>query len=321
MSQDTRELDRVSARLQTLPPSWWLPRPSEVTVDRLASGTYHTSFLATCGDHRWVVRMNRTSQWGLSAAAQLSREYETLRDVAPSGVTPRPVALLDEPLPLLVESYVEGRPFNYSEGLVPAARAAAVLHRQPLRHSAAYLPDVQPAEFLLADGLRWVERAESSGAASSTTRLLRSWAIRLNACQTHDDEPRGIVHTDMIASNLLLTSGGCFVIDWEGARHGPTAWDLAYFLSPVTTSWAEGSPALTKAQQELFLATYAECADLPLDLVHDAVTRILPLVVLRALCWCVGHSVSPGLHPEIRSHLELLTSPEFVEGTLARVSS
>ncbi|MGD0045144.1 MAG: aminoglycoside phosphotransferase family protein, partial [Isosphaeraceae bacterium] len=199
------------------------------------------------------MRLSRTSQWGLSSHEQLAREFATLRDVESSGVTPCALDLVPGDPPMLIETYIDGQPFLYGLRLRDAARAIAAVHRSLPRHALPHLPMAPPQRFLVEDGLRWVARAEAQGFTPVTVRLLLRAAESLCEATAMSADPLVIVHTDLIGTNLLVTDTGCAILDWEGARLGPAAWDLAYFLSPVTLRWASaGAGQLSVGEKQAF---------------------------------------------------------------------
>lgn len=296
----------------------WLPKPRAVTVERLAGGGYHKNFLVKSAGVVTVARWNRTSQWGLTQVDQLRREFLVLTCVQGSGVTPVPLALLTGDPPFLIESFIEGTPFRYGSEIDHAATAIAAVHCQPIRDLGKAGPVESAAGFLLSDGSRWLHRAEPSGRARSTTRLLRRALLGLKENPRPIETPSVIVHTDLIHSNLLSTAGGCCIVDWEGARLGPAAWDLAYFLSPVTRRWAPAECApITAADEGRFLQIYAAATGIDLDCVITDVKALLPFVIFRALAWCVGYQESEQLEPEIASTIGNFTDPDYVASVIS----
>ncbi|MGA2322064.1 MAG: aminoglycoside phosphotransferase family protein, partial [Solirubrobacteraceae bacterium] len=284
----------------------------------LSLGAYHLNFRLTSGGRRSVVRLSRTSQWGLSSHEQLAREFATLRDVESSGVTPCALDLVPGDPPMLIETYIDGQPFLYGLRLRDAARAIAAVHRSLPRHALPHLPMAPPQRFLVEDGLRWVARAEAQGFTPVTVRLLLRAAESLCEATAMSADPLVIVHTDLIGTNLLVTDTGCAILDWEGARLGPAAWDLAYFLSPVTLRWASaGAGQLSVGEKQAFLTAYARAADVDPDALRASVVALLPWVVFRALAWCAGFQATADLTVAVRERLSTFTDPDVVQRLLA----
>jgi aminoglycoside phosphotransferase (APT) family kinase protein len=318
------ELDRLESTLKGALASEcereWLPRPEAVTVTVLAVGTYHTNFLVQSVDAVFVARYNRLSQWDLSPRNQLEREFATLRDLTASGVTPIPLALLDGDEPFLLESYIPGSAFHYAADTPACAIAIAQAHACAPQSTLGLLSATSPFEFLLDDGESWLDRAVRVdgavgfyGAAESTTILRRTHDRLAEASPVIFDAPNIIVHTDLIQSNILRTETGCALVDWEGARIGPRAWDLAYFLSPVTAQWALPRAELGASHRDDFIRVYAEKSGIDPVQLDAEVSQLMPYVMFRALCWCAERLYS-GEETKLDSSetLELVVSPQFL---------
>ncbi len=311
----------IATALRQIPPCPWLPDPERVTTRLLADGTYHTSVIIESGGTQVVARICRESQWGLTPLDQLRREGLVLADLADTGVVPRPLHLLETDPPILFESYISGGPFRYRD-LESFATALAACHREAPLHCLAFLEPVRPDVVLLQDGAERRRRAERGG-ATDASKLLAHAEHALRRRDPAPLEPPSIVHTDLIHGNLLETSApGCAIVDWEGARLGPPAWDLAYFLSPVTLRWApaDSEPITPERRSDLF-RVYAEAAGTDAGAVAAAVGRLLPFVAFRALCWCIDAVTSPPGEREPSNQLRSFADPSFVEATLRAVGA
>ena len=303
----------VHAALGRLTPSEWLPDPQGVSVQSLSAGAYHHNFLVTSNGRRCVARWNRTSQWGLTSRQQLHREFAVLTDLRHSGVTPIPYALIDDDLPLLIESFIDSSPFRYGPDLASCANAIAAVHCQEPIHSRPALPAEPPQQFLLDDGAEWLRRAEATGGQRPSTDLLRRAMLNLKELPVLHASNKVIVHTDLIHSNILLTTDGCAIVDWEGARLGPAAWDLSYFLSPVTLRWApEECLPISPSDRRSFLVTYAEAVNRDVEVIIEEVEDLLPFVIFRALAWCVGFEQFERHSVDVAARLSSFTDPKFI---------
>jgi len=312
-------LEAITARIRALAPEEWLPEPRSATVAVLAAGAYHQNFVLCCGELTCMLRLNLASQWGLPADEQLRREHDTLADLAGSGVTPRPIALLDGDPSILVEELIAGRPFRYDEDLELAAESIARIHAQPARVSAELLPVIDAAGFLIADGDRWLAGARQAGRLHETVSLLTEARDDLEGIPAAPGGPMSIVNTDLNAGNLIVAGERCFVVDWEAARRASFAWDLAHFLAPTTTLWHRPSACrLSGVLRDEFLTSYAAESRLPADAVAGAVARMTGPVSFRALAWCAGALASEAWTPGSETEHQLLafTDPEFVRSVL-----
>lgn len=302
------------ARLQGLPATPWLPDAAQASLALLSRGAYHCNYLLSCIDTNSVVRINERSQWQLSSEEQLQREYATLVDLADSGVTPKPLALIQGNPPLLIEEFIEGDQFSYSKGLKAAAEAIAQVHQQPVRYARAYLPVEEPHGFLLDDGLRWLSMARQARSCSRTVRLLLRAEEWLRRRPMREMGEAVIVHTDLTATNFLVRGKSCAIVDWEAARRAPAAWDLAYFLSPLTTRWAK--KVLTEAERRRFIGAYVDATGLEYETQLINVEALMPAVLFRALAWCVGFRATENYPESLSGRLKFFTAPGFVERVL-----
>lgn len=261
----------------------------------LAAGAYHEHVVL---DGRWVLRRCLGSQWGLPPREQLARERATLEALAPAGVAPAPGPLVGD---VLVEELVTGRPFTYDD-LPALGRALRAVHAlEP-----AHLPALDARAALLDDARAWLDRAPRGEA----TTLLRELEARV-ARQASPPAPARLVHTDLNPGNLLVTADGeVRLLDWEAARRGDPAWDLAHAISATTTTWdAAARHELSREEVRAFLAAYGD----------EAATRrtatLLDAVVLRALAWCLGFD-DAGAPASLRRALAHHRDPAFIAARL-----
>ncbi len=225
------------------------------------------------------------SQWGLSPQRQLAREQATLRVLAPTGVAPAPHALVCAPGgPILVEELVEGERFSYDRDLPALGSTLARVHAL----TASHLPSVDAAAELLADGRAWLDRAIAAGDDADAAALVGELRGRARS-------PAGalhmLVHTDLNAGNLVVTGGRCRLLDWEAARMGDPAWDLAHAVSPTTTQWdASAACVATPRQVRCMLAAYVGEAVDPAAAAAtvERLPALLDAVMYRALAWVLG---------------------------------
>ncbi len=285
-----------------------------VSLEHLAAGAYHDHHVLTIDGRPVVLRRCTGSQWGLAPAAQLAREHATLVALAPTGLAPRPLGLLVDP-PLLLEELVEGRPFDYARDLPALGAALAQVHA----HAPEHLPAVDARAELLADGAAWLARARTAGTDPEAVALLAALGERVERAGPIA-APAVLVHTDLNAGNLVATEHGVRLLDWEAARRGPAAWDLAHALSPTTTRWdAATACALTQADRDALLDAYVAAGGSAGAVAQ--VGALLEAVVFRALSWCVGMRAAPLADGTLADALERLTRPRAVADAITFASA
>jgi aminoglycoside phosphotransferase (APT) family kinase protein len=288
-----------------------------VSVTLLADGVYHSNFLVRAPGVTYVARVNRESQWGLSCSAQLSREFAVLRDLESAHVAPAPIALIDVgPMPFIIESVVPGEYASHDRDLIACAQAIARAHDCAPVHSAALLDATPAKDFLLADGKALLTSCRITEANQHTLGLLTDAADLLGTVALTETE-QVLLHTDLIQKNLLVDRGRCMIVDWEGARIGDRAWDLAYFLSPVTLSWAYPPANLDDEQKATFITAYARFAGVDRTELAEQIRKFTAFVIFRALSWCTAYaSNSTQIAPSALDRLAVLTSPEYAADAL-----
>lgn len=311
----------ISRALVAAGPSHWLPSPESVTISLLADGIYHANFLVEASGQQCVARVNRKSQWGLTNSAQLTREYAVLHDLKDAGVAPAPLALFaDTQTPFLLETYLPGHYLCYGSDLLTCATTIAKVHACPPVCSHPLLDDAPAHKFLIADGYARLDRCTRTTTNQATLNALANFAEDLDRTIV-PESPRVLLHTDLIQKNILVADGHCAFVDWEGARLGPRAWDLAYFLSPVTLRWAQPSTLLSESQRAAVIDAYALAAGIEASALADEVGVLLPFVIFRALAWCVAYAETAlAMSPRVRELLRLFTSVDFVTETLLEIS-
>jgi len=293
----------------------------QATLRFLARGVYHENYVLSTAQSKYLVRVNLSSQLGLSHDAQARYEFNTLRDVAASSVTPKPIALIpresESDKAILIEEFIYGREFQHDVDLNAAAKSLAKIHRSvPSFNSAMERLDARDA--LRDDGNKWLLIAEQLGCDGATMRLLKT----LSASLVNETESKwhGIVHTDLTRSNFIVNTR-CCLVDWECARFAGVEWDLAHFVAPTTTMWrADQSHRLSAAEIEDFLTAYADASGIrEKELLGQLVKKTLPFIYFRCFAWCAGtharheRALMPPLAEHDANRLLDYLRPEFIE--------
>jgi aminoglycoside phosphotransferase (APT) family kinase protein len=294
---------------------------ADVAVRPLAAGAYHEHAVLEVEGSALVLRRCLASQWDLAPAAQLAREEATLEALRPGDLAPEPHALIpDAPGgPLLVESLVQGRRFVLGDLPGLGVSLAAVHALRP-----EHLPLLDARSELMADGTAWLDRARRSGADTAAIAPLVELGRRADdAGGGPTPAPATLVHTDLNAGNMLVGADGvCRLVDWEAARVGDPAWDLAHAISPTTTQWDASDPrVLAPAEVQAFLSAYRAAAASPGDAAVARLPGLLDAVMFRALAWCLGFAAEarPGggsLPDELAVTLTRFGAPTFIERCL-----
>lgn len=250
----------------------------------LARGCYHANLLWRTADESFVVRIPTAHQFG-DALSQLRHEFGVLKVVEGSGLTPKPVALVERGsrwAPFLVESFLAGRPLTYEQDLLQAARSLAVIHSVSVPQRGRGQP-TKASHVLVADGLARVSLAVRGDVVAAQ---LRHMGEELLGRPWQGIGQEALVNTDLHRANFVI-GPCCGVVDWEGGRWSDVEWDLAHFLSETTTSWGPGCALRLPPEAVVsFLAEYDQRVglDSKRELAKQTIA-LLPFVSFRYLCW------------------------------------
>jgi aminoglycoside phosphotransferase (APT) family kinase protein len=86
-------------------------------------------------------------------------------------------------------------------------------------------------------------------------------------CGDQDGDSHVLLHNDLHPQNVILTSTGPVIIDWEGAAAGPAIYDVAITWAIIGFSQVPGTgleAALTRSFQSLFTRSFVRAAG-PID--------------------------------------------------------
>ncbi len=195
-------------------------------------------------------------------------EYEALKALSERQISPRPVALLNTDAgEALLYQHLTGT--AWQSGTTDVARLLSKLHGLTL--------DVP---------LRQID----SGSAA----LIRQTNAILAQCETAKTElpaapydpqvapARNLlpIHTDVVASNLIVTDDGLRLIDWQCPGLGDPCEDLASFLSPAMQSLYGAGP-LRRDQIAEFLSAYQNAP------VVARYLKLAPLFHWRSAAYCL----------------------------------
>lgn len=287
----------------------------EVRVEFLADGEYNENYSLHAGADCFLFRINHGTQLGLDN--QIEYEFEVLRAVHPSGVTPEPLRLIPRgpefPMGAMIMEFVPGVPFNYQRDWRSAAGIFAAIHALPA--SPSLVRQESPVADIVAECEELLGR-HSPHPREQTGRLIREYAREVKALGESEDprmreEPLCIVNTEVNCTNFIAppresathppragadagsvrqtaadAAAGVKLVDWEKAVVSYRYQDLGHFLVPTTTLWKstfQFEPGLRRA----FLGEYHKLADPPVSLDElDHRTLVLEkTIVLRALSW------------------------------------
>ena len=266
-------------------------------VSLLAQGEYNRNLRLDDGDLNLVLRINVGSQ--IARDDQIVYEFNALKLLAESGVTPRPY-FVDPgcaafPRGLSIMEYLPGRPLDYAVDCDQAAALLARVHQVPVPETRNHLiREDAPLDLIYreCEGLLQVyfdsERAEPD--IRNYLMEVRDWARQARARERYfqADPWPCIVNTEVNSGNFIVNPARrtMHLVDWEMPRWGDPSQDLCHFCSPLTTLWKTGY-RMTPGDKNDFIQTYtAQMRDRHLrDTLPERIRLRDPFVYLRGISW------------------------------------
>ena len=264
-------------------------------VSFLAAGEYNENYLVETPGERFVFRINHGSQLGLED--QIGYEFQVLKALAGSGVTPRPLFCDPEPpgLPggVLMMEFLPGRPLDYDRDLDQAARILAKVHSLP--PGPGLIVQADPVADIAAESLGLIQRYPGHPRQDTRGLLLdyHGHIMKLfgKTRRSFDSEPLVMVNTEVNSGNFLIGPERSYLVDWEKAVVSPRYQDLGHLMVATTTRW-KTEKTLDETEKRAFLGAYQEESrrlggDPPgLDELWRKSRIMERTILLRALSWC-----------------------------------
>lgn len=271
-------------------------------ISFLAAGEYNENYLITVdeiyGTAHHVFRINHGSQLGLDN--QIEYEFEVLRALSRSTVTPRP--FFCEPNPdtpelgngVLLMEYLPGRPLEYEKDWEEAARIFAAIHSQPVDER--LIVQANPVLDLAKESHGLIHRFPDHPRTETRDALLTYHdAILLLADEFQDlskDDPLVMANTEVNSHNFIIDdeTGQGWLVDWEKCVTTSRFQDLGHFLVPTTTLWKTDFRFNEEMKRE-FVSTYLDhlpdgSCSLDLDTAMRCTALMERAILLRAMSWC-----------------------------------
>jgi len=265
----------------------------------LARGEYSLNYLVDGASGPAVVRLVTGSQIGLALPEQVRYEARALDLLAPSGRTPRLLAVqpeaVDVPYPFLVETFLPGRPLDYATDLASAAVCLAAIHAVPVLAGHGLQVHRDPGPSIVDESREWAAAYLGWDAAPDASRRMLAQAIALveadldRAAEVFAEPDLVLVNYDVNTHNFIVGDDGFVaLVDWEKARVAPAVQDLAHFLLPTTTLWrAATATRLSAGQEQAFIDAYLAARPHPdREMFMAQLAQMRRLIALRAVSWC-----------------------------------
>ncbi|SDP46097.1 phosphotransferase family protein [Desulforhopalus singaporensis] len=269
----------------------------EAEVIPLARGEYNLNYLVTTATTKLVFRINMGTQIGRDD--QIVYEFNTLRLLEKSGVTPKPYhvddsrEIIDRGIGIM--EFLEGAHLDYNLDLLGAARTFAAIHSLEItdRHNHLIRED-RPLTLIFKECARLVDDYCNSPLAddsiSSYLKEVLDWAdtARKKESYFHRAPFFCIVNSEVNSNNFIVNRKRrtTHLIDWEMARWGDPSTDLCHFCSALTTLW-KSDYRMTATDRREFIKQYKNHIGCPhlRDSLEDRMKLKDPFVYLRGISW------------------------------------
>ncbi len=272
----------------------------DFTIKPLAQGEYNMNFLVQQGNSTWVLRFNTGSQIGLSQAAQIIYEFNTLKLLAPLDVSPQPYFLDDSleflPYGALGMAHLPGEKLDYQRDLEKAAQLMARYHQLEIPESDNHLiREDQPLSLTYQRCLRmlqvYFESDQVDPALAAYLGEVRAWAeeARHQEAYFQADPWLCLINTEVNNTNWIINRQAktLHLVDWEKPLWGDPSQDLSHFRVPTTTLWKTDYRMSDADKARMMMAYKAAIADPHLRDTIEERTRLKdPFNCLRGVSWC-----------------------------------
>lgn len=269
-----------------------LQLPIEVTF--LAQGEYNQNFVISDGRKRFVFRLNYGSQ--LQLDHQIAYEYGALKWLERSGRTPKVYFVDDSKTDfeqgLLIMEFLIGRPLDYQQDLLEAAKIFSQIHRLEIDATAEKQFIAEKETILTArvnECAYLLQPVLKSNVISKEVKQLLEHAWE--TCEQKQDQQRfftdlklwRVNNTEVNSHNFIIGQQG-YLIDWEKPVISHPVQDISQFLASTTTLW-RADLILSEAEKQAFFAAYINDSGLDQADFRQALKLYHPYLMLRALSW------------------------------------
>ncbi|MDY2986175.1 MAG: TIGR04282 family arsenosugar biosynthesis glycosyltransferase [Peptoniphilus sp.] len=251
-------------------------------VEILGSGEYNLNYRF---NKNFVCRINLGSQLHLGDE-QITYEYNALKTLESSGVTPKPHYLKKNSTYIrkgfLVMDYLVGRPLNYDTDMSIAAYLLSRVHNLEFKDTDLIRVE-QPFKAMFEECFEMYSVYKNSKIYNNSIgKYVEHFFDYVKELDIQDNISNPcIINTELNNRNFIINGDNSYIIDWEKPLIGEAEQDLAHFLVPTTTNW-KTDKILSDSEIEKFIYKYEKYRKIN----RQKLKKYFAFNVLRGITWC-----------------------------------
>lgn len=258
-----------------------------VSVKEINRGGYNINYLVNIDNHKFVFRFNIDKY--LDVESQTEYENEVLKYLEKFDIAPK-VFFIDTSrnffeFDLLVEEFIENQPLQFgNDFLEKFGKLVKKLHSIPLPQNGLLIKNLNP----LIDQWNFIKGKinfiKSGNFNEKFFEFITPYVPKVdkyvsNFSNLFEGKDVCLNHRDLVIENVLQTSKGLKLIDWQAIMADDASYDLAFFTCDIVIEWNLGKP-LTNEEKEIFLNSYQ--AD---ERMFEKIRVRQPMVYLELFVW------------------------------------
>jgi len=298
-----------------------LDRINDISVKEINRGGYNINYLVNIDDHKFLFRLNLDKY--IDVDNQIEYEYQILKYLEGKDVGPRPYFIdtskKDLEHDLLVEEFVENKPLKFgNKFLKDLGKLVRKLHLVPLPENDFLIKNTNP----LTDQRNFIKRKidfiKSTKFNQKFLSFIDPYIPKIDRYVSgHSDlfstKEICINHRDMVIENILQTSKGLKLVDWQATMADDASYDLTFFTCDIVIEWNLGRP-LTNEEKQIFLNSYQ--ADKKM---LEKIRIRQPMVYLELFTWIAYRAAY--LRNKLAKNLVNEADKDFVQKRIAAYES
>lgn len=263
------------------------------TLTFLQQGEYNINYLLNTDKGKFVLRINSKSQMNLKN--QIRYEYETLKFLEKSSVTPKVYYLDDSENKLLngviLMEYLQGRSLIYQKDMDKAAKIFSNIHSLDVTNVNNFILE----ENLFTDRINetnfWLKDVFKSEKVTINQKnffyKLLDYLEKNKYKEKYFKENKILClnNTEVNSKNFII-SDKSYLIDWEKAVISDPCQDITHFIVITTTKWKTDFVA-SKDYEDSFFKAYEKFLGKKIY-IKERVNLYKPYMYSRALSWCIN---------------------------------